>query len=100
MLGHSFPTRRSSDLDREQTARGILAYAKLPPDTAFPDRADWEFRLYDAKQDMVHAYMHLKEHSEDERAHEEFRQRWNQFATVANEGIFKARRYLQMHPQG
>ncbi len=88
------------DLDREQTARGIMNYAKLPPDTAFPDRADWEFRLYEAKQDMVHAYMHLKQHSEDEYAHEEFRQKWNQFARVANEGIGKARQYLRMHPQG
>jgi hypothetical protein len=88
------------DLDREQTARGILNYAKLPPDTPFPDRADWEFRLYETKQDMAHAFMYVKEHSEDEKGHEEFRQKWNRFATVANEGIGKAKLYLQTHPQG
>lgn len=86
------------DLNREETARSILAFAKLPPSTQFPDRADWEFRLFEAKQDMVQEYMHAKAHPSDEAARKLFAQKWNAFARIANEGIDKATLYLQVHP--
>jgi len=89
------------DLDREQTARGILTYAKLPSDTPFPDRDEWEARLFEAKQDMAHAYMDWKSHGQDDpKLREELRQKWNQFANIANEGIARAQQYLSAHPRG
>ena len=87
------------DMGREETARAMLAYAKLPPDTPFADRADWESRLFEAKKEMVQEYFHAKEHEDDVDAYNVFVDKWNAFATIANEGIGKARAYLKEHPQ-
>lgn len=78
------------DFGREETARNIFAYAGLPPDTAFPDRAEWEFRLFEAKQDMVHAAMRAREHPQDETEQDLFTEKWNRYVDIANEGIGKA----------
>jgi hypothetical protein len=89
------------DLDREQTARAVLEYANLPADTLFPDRAEWEFRLFEAKQDWVHAHMQVREHPQDEAEHQQYLKAWNQFASIANEGIEKACHTLpgcRLHP--
>jgi hypothetical protein len=87
------------DLGREDTARALLAKYDVPPDTPFPDRSEWEFRLYEAKQELVHAYFHYKERPDDELADNRMVNAWNAFAKVGNEGLAKARAYLKDHPQ-
>jgi hypothetical protein len=87
------------DLGREETGRAVLAYGKLPPDTPFPDRADWEVRMYEAKQEWVHAYMNIKEHPHDEAGLKLYDQKSREFDAVANDGIRRARLYLQAHPR-
>ena len=86
------------DLDREDLGRAVMHYYKLPLDTPFPDRADWEFRLYEAKQDWVHAYMNQKAHPGDEQAAAELQQNERRFGTIIIEGRDKALRYLQTRP--
>ena len=88
------------DLGRAESARALLSGAELPPDTPFPDRSEWEARLFEAKQDMVHAYFRAKDHLDDDDLYNEWVDKWNAFADVANEGIKRARAYLQTHPQG
>lgn len=87
------------DLDREDLGRAVMRYYKLPDDTPFPDRAEWEFRLYDAKQDWVHAYMNQKAHPQDEQALAELRQSDQRFDKIIEEGKERAVRYLQTHPK-
>jgi hypothetical protein len=87
------------DLGREDTARAMLRGANLPSDTPFPGREDWESRLYDAKQDMVHAYFYQHAHVQDDDAYNAWVDKWNAFADIANEGIKKASAYLKDHPQ-
>jgi len=88
------------DLGRVDTARAMLRGANLPPDTPFPDRADWESRLFETKQDMIHAYFRAKERPDDDDAYNAWVDKWNAFADVANDGIRRARAYLRDHPQG
>jgi len=87
------------DMGREETARAMLAYAKLPPDTQFPERTEWESKLFEAKKEMVQEYFHSKARPEDVDAYNAFVEKWNAFAEVANYGIGKAREYLKDHPQ-
>jgi len=87
------------DLGRAETARALLSGAELPPDTPFLDRSEWESRLFEAKQDMVHAYFRAKDHLDDDDLYNEWVDKWNAFADVANEGIKRARSYLQTQPQ-
>jgi hypothetical protein len=87
------------DMGREETARAMLSYAKLPPDTPFPERTEWESRLFEAKKEMVQEYFHSKEHPNDVDLYNRFVDKWNAFAEVANDGIAKARAYLKDHPQ-
>ena len=48
---------------------------------------------------MVQEYFNGKEHEEAVDADNVFVDKWNAFATIANEGIGKARAYLKEHPQ-
>jgi len=87
------------DLGREDTARAMLRGANLPPDTPFPGREDWESRLFDAKQEMVHSYFYQHAHPQDDDAYDAWVDKWNAFADIANDGIKKAAAYLKNHPQ-
>ena len=88
------------DLGRTETANAVLEMADLPPDTPFPDRSEWEARLYEGKKEWVPEYVHCKEHPDDEAACNEFATKFRAWLNIANEGVERAKQYLATHPNG
>ena len=88
------------DLGRTDTGRAVLAQANLPPDTPFPDRSEWEARLFEGKKEWVQEYVHCKEHQDDEAACGQFVAKFQAWEKIADEGVERAKQYLATHPQG
>lgn len=87
------------DLGREETARAVLAHFKVPPDTPFPDRSEWEARLFEGKKEWIQEYFHAKQHPDDDDAFNRFAAKYNAWVDVVNDGLRRARAYLKEHPQ-
>lgn len=87
--------REFRSLDQEQIGTAVLKQANAP-DVAFPDRKDWEQRLFEAKQAWIEQVARVAAHKDANKdvQDEELRlatgaQR--NFYRIANEGIEKAR---------
>jgi hypothetical protein len=85
------------DLDRVTLGQAILRMAEIDVNTPFPERSDWEFSLFDAKQDMVRESIQAKAHPNDVQEQKLAEKKLNDFNAVAGRGIQQARDYVKYH---
>jgi hypothetical protein len=91
--------RQFFNLDRVTLGRAILSMARIDVEIHFPERSDWEFSLYDAKQEMVHESLQATAHPNDVQEQKLAEKRVNDFESIAGRGIQQAREYAKYHPQ-
>jgi hypothetical protein len=91
--------RQFFNLDRVTLGRAMLSMARIDVEIHFPERSDWEFSLYDAKQEMVRESLQAEAHPKDVQEQKLAEKRVNDFESIAGRGIQQAREYAKYHPQ-
>jgi hypothetical protein len=83
------------DIDRVTLGRVILRMANIDDSVRFPERVDWEFSLFDAKQEMARETIHASERPNDDDQQKLATRKYNEFQAIRSRGIQQARDYLK-----
>lgn len=87
------------DMDRVTLGQAVLRMANIDVHTPFPERSEWEFSLFDAKQKMARETLQAEAHPNDVQEQKLAEKKLNAFDAIADRGIQQARDYAKYHHQ-